>query len=268
MPAEQFRIDYAMSLVNKFAPGGHGKGFARIDRADVVEGMRARIADPTRVDQKAASLCGPAAFFFCVLEEHPELYAQYVIDLYLTGEARIGALHVKPSSGCRAYNSPRDLIHPVDWIALASLRDSENTLLDYSSANDTAAGITMPHSLADWFRKIGWKGVSNTTNVFFTKGRSDIDVCIRDFNADRRICLFINMQMLDSHKRGDRSFSPDHWVAMSEADRVKKPIIRNGKIELGVYSWGDLHDIPEHGDFLLDKFYHNFYGYVSATPTY
>ena len=78
----------------------------------------------------------------------PHLYTQYVIDLYRTGEARIGDLHVKPSAGCRAYQSPRDKIHPVDWIALASLRDSENSFLDYSSANDTAAGITIPRGFA------------------------------------------------------------------------------------------------------------------------
>jgi hypothetical protein len=28
-------------------------------------------------------------------------------------------------------------------------------VFDYSSADDTAAGITMPHSLAAWFTKLG-----------------------------------------------------------------------------------------------------------------
>lgn len=139
MPAEQFRIDYALSLAAGFAKGGHGKGFARIDRQVVADGLRARIEKPVTQNQAAASLCGPAALFYCLLEEHPELYAQYVIDLFNTGEARIKSLHVKPSAGCRAYQPPPDKIHAVDWIALASLRNSENTLLDYSSADDTAA---------------------------------------------------------------------------------------------------------------------------------
>lgn len=75
-PVEQFRIDYALSLVDAFAPGRHEKGFARIARQDVVDGLRERINEPWRQNQQAASLCGPAAFLYCVLEEHPEVYAQ------------------------------------------------------------------------------------------------------------------------------------------------------------------------------------------------
>ncbi len=263
MPAEQFRIDYALSLVNAFAARGRGLGFARIDRADVVNGLRERIPNPKKLSQSQASLCGPAAFFYCLLEEHPELYAQYVIDLYNTGEARIRSLHVKPSAGCRGYLPPPSKIHPVDWIALASLRDSENSRFDYSSADDTAAGITMPHSMADWFKKIGWGGVRNNTNVFFLKGRRELDECARDLDGNRWVCLFINMQLLDPLKFAHRSVIPDHWVVL-----VKRPAIQNDTIKFSVYSWGDLHDIPRTGSYPLSGFYRNFYGYVSSTPTY
>ena len=58
MPAEQFRIDYSLKLVDAFAPGGHEKGFARIARADVADGLRVRIADPSKQAQSASSLCG------------------------------------------------------------------------------------------------------------------------------------------------------------------------------------------------------------------
>ncbi|MDI1242267.1 MAG: hypothetical protein PSX80_10140, partial [bacterium] len=106
MPAEEHRINYALSLVDAFASGGKGKGFARIERQDVVAGLRERIKDPSKQDQSAASLCGPAAFFYCILEEMPHLYTQYVIDLYLKGEARLEGLHITPSAGCRGYQPP------------------------------------------------------------------------------------------------------------------------------------------------------------------
>ena len=263
MPAEDFRINYALSLVDAFAPGGHEKGFARIARQDVVDGLRERIKDPWKQNQSASSLCGPAALLYCVLEEHPELYAQYVIDLYKTGEGRLGKLHVKPSAGCRAYAPPASKIHPVDWIALASLRNSENSLLDYSSADDTGAGITMPHSLASWFNQIGWRGVRNRTNVFFVKGHDEVDDCVRDFNSGRRVCLFINKQMLDPLKFAHHSVIPDHWVVLT-----KSIAVQNGAIKFGVYSWGRLMDIPTTGSYPLGGFYRNFYGFVSSTPTY
>ena len=62
MPAEEYRIRYALSLVNTFASGGQGKGFARIARHDVALGLKERIVDPWKLNQSAASLCGPAAF--------------------------------------------------------------------------------------------------------------------------------------------------------------------------------------------------------------
>src|SRR4051794_18180110 len=210
MPAEDFRISYALKLVNEFEPGGHEKGFARIARHDVVAGLRERIVNPSKQAQGTASLCGPSAFLYCVLEEMPHLYAQYVIDLYTTGEARLGGLHIKPSSGCRAYQPPPDKIAPVDWIALASLRDSENSVLSYSSVTDTAAGITMPHTLADWFSKLKWGGVRNNTNVYFLKGHGAVDDCIRNFNQSHRVCMFINMQMIEAQNSRKSSILANH----------------------------------------------------------
>jgi hypothetical protein len=255
------RVARALSLVNAFAPGGQEKGFARIGRQDVVNGLTDRIADPWKQAQGSASLCGPAAFLYCVLFERPELYTQYVIDLYTTGEARLGNLHVRPSAACRAYNPPPKKIHPVDWIALASLRDSDNSVLDYSSVDDTGAGITMPHSVAKWFSKLGWSAVRNNTNVFFLKGRDEINDCMRNFDQFGRICLFVNMQMFDASKFSHRSITPNHWVVLT-----KQMTVQNDTISFGVYSWGQIFDVPQNGAYPLHGFYRNFYGYVSTTP--
>ena len=263
MPAEDFRINYALSLVDAFAPGGHEKGFARIARQDVVDGLRGRIKDPWKQNQSGwkSLRAGRAAL---LRPRGAPRALRAICDRPLQdGRRRLGKLHVKPSAGCRAYAPPASKIHPVDWIALASLRDSENSLLDYSSADDTGAGITMPHSLASWFNQIGWRGVRNRTNVFFVKGHDEVDDCVRDFNSGRRVCLFINKQMLDPLKFAHHSVIPDHWVVLT-----KSIAVQNGAIKFEVYSWGRLMDIPTTGSYPLGGFYRNFYGFVSSTPTY
>ena len=263
MRAEQGRIAYALTLINDFSRAKHrNMGFPRIGEAAVVDGMIDRVKDPTKHSQGWASLCGPAAFLYCLLNTHPEQYVKYVIDLYLTGKARIGSLKVEPSVDCRYYRPPSDRIAPVDWIALASLRDSENTTLTYSSVDDTAAGITLPHSLAHWFSAAGFSGVRNDTNLVHRKGRKEVENFKQEADLFRWVCLFINTNLLYPAKQTRKSIFPDHWAVVEQAPRIA-----NGSVSLTVYSWGSLIAIPEVGALSIDDLTKNFYGVVSAKPT-
>ncbi|WP_260604746.1 hypothetical protein [Campylobacter sp. MIT 99-7217] len=110
-------------------------------------------------DQGHTSLCGPAVFFYCLLVDRPDLYVKCVIDLWEKGEAQIKNLKIKPSKSCK---KPKSLmreasnhINGVDWITLAGLRDSENTILDYDEENDQVAGITLEGKIKQWFLKVG-----------------------------------------------------------------------------------------------------------------
>ena len=76
MPASPMRMDYANRLIDKFEPGGQGIGFARISRADVVDGLRARVQDPVTQNQLAAGLCGPASLFY-TSRENPAKRCKY-----------------------------------------------------------------------------------------------------------------------------------------------------------------------------------------------
>jgi hypothetical protein len=263
MPAEDYRKAYALSLIDKFPPLPKGRPFPRIDLADVVTGLRERVNDPHKQNQGAASLCGPAALFYCLLNFKPELYVQYVIDLFTTGKARIGSLEVEPSLSCRVYQPPKDKIAAVDWIALASLRDSENTVLDYSSVNDTTAGITRPATLASWFKDIGYQRVRDDTNYYFCKGRKEIDAFDKEIRTYRDVCLLVNDNMLYPHKNKQKSTFCNHWIVAEQS-----PQLNGDQINISVYSWGNVYRVPGIGSLSVRDFSLNFYGYVSAMPKY
>jgi hypothetical protein len=80
-------------------------------------------------DQNAASVCGPAAFFYCLQKDRPDVYAQAAWELWRYGKTKIGELEVTPSNGCRRpsgsfFNSnglPK--ISALDWMTLVGLRD-------------------------------------------------------------------------------------------------------------------------------------------------
>lgn len=85
-----------------------------------------------------------------------------VKQLWETGQTKIGELEIKPSlDGCRKVKNYYALdgspnIPPIDWITLASLRESENLKLKLNDPEQEVAGITTPMELERWFRKSGF----------------------------------------------------------------------------------------------------------------
>jgi hypothetical protein len=262
--ASQERINVAMQHIDAFERDSREARFPNIARASVAKGLRQRVLNPVTQDQKVASLCGPAAFFYCLLHCHPDWYAKYVADLYNTGRAQIGEIVITPSSGCRGYRSNPSAIADVDWIALASLRDSENAYLSYSSPDDTAAGITTPGKLANWFQDGGFAAVLNDTNYVFSKGLPTLERAARKLMFTEFICLFINDNMLDPLNYDEKTYHPNHWVVLE----APPPKHDDDDIQFSVYSWGEIRRVPFSGKMTRGDFAGNFYGYVAAIPSY
>lgn len=79
--------------------------------------------------QASASVCGPAAFFYCLQKDRPDVYVQVARDLWRYGKTKIGKLNIVPGEGCRhPVGHFYDDISGLDWMTLAGLRDSENAI--------------------------------------------------------------------------------------------------------------------------------------------
>ncbi len=257
---------FAANMVCDFLQKSGRAYFPRLDRDDVGVGMLMRLANPGILKQGEASLCGPAALLFNVVSDNPVMYARFAIDLYEKGKGKIGRLLIEPGKDVRGYlpplapPNPDDLIHPVDWMTMASIRDSENWFLDYDTADKAFAGITMPGELAQWFRMAGYSDVREETNVYFTKGAGTLDDASALFVKGYRVVVFVNMQMLQATNQTKSSNIPNHWVVLrSKIDRS------GGKVKMTVFSWGEgEYQVPHGSDLSLDDFSKNFYGYVAG----
>jgi hypothetical protein len=151
----------------------------------------------------------------------------------------------------------------VDWVALASLRDSDNLVMDLSSVDDELSPGTRSGEVAKWFRDIGYRDVRDDTNYYFCKGRKEIEAIDRDIRFNRDVCLFVNDNMLDDTTARLKSTFVNHWVVLDDA-----PEIRGDRISLSVYTWGSVQRVPGVGTLSLEEFSRNFYGYVSGMPTF
>ena len=263
-------VDKALHDIAEFEKD-HTQGmFYGLPRASVARGLRERVQTPSTLDQKNASVCGPAAFIYCLLNCHPEMYTRYVIDLYESGEGRLGDLIVKPSTDCLSFSSDATQIADVDWIALVSLRDSENLWLNYSSTNmrwwdvkEELAGSTSPHILAKWFGKSGFSGVINETNLYFSKGLPTLLKANVQTYTKRCVCLLVNYNIVDLNKPDaykSSSMFCNHWIVLHDLISYA-----DDDIKLSVYSQGGVRLVPVQGRKMSrDQLSGNFYGYVSA----
>jgi hypothetical protein len=248
-------------MLMEFAKKPPTGAFPQIARADVVDGLRDRVAPggAKNISQLGSSLCGPAAVMFCVATRLPEMYAQYVMDLYDKGQAQFGTLKVKPSDACRNYDPKK--IAPVDWVALASLRDSDNRYMSYAAVENEAAGITLPKSVAGWFRAAGYSQIYQSTQLFGGMVQNDHEIARAgtDRLQGRDVCLLINAKMLAS--MDSPSATPNHWIVLTKAIRLDT---KKREIALEIFTWGDVQNLPYSGSANLDDFLRNYYGYVSA----
>src|SRR5579872_4965096 len=146
----------ANARIDTFASGSGGGAFKKIARAAVAAGLRERVQDPNGIKQGSSSLCGPAALIRTIAFTDPVAYVAFVTSLYDTGHGQLGDLKVTAGGDLLGY-APGSNVPAVDWIPLASIRDSENWFFDYQSADNEFAGITLPSHMESWFKKIGFR---------------------------------------------------------------------------------------------------------------
>jgi hypothetical protein len=252
--------DDAKTLVDAFAAAPTCPSvWPHLDRADIAAGLKVRIDDPDRINQASTSLCGPADFARDVAEDQPVVYAKAVIDLFKTGAALIGTFAIKPGSDLKKY-SILGSVAPVDWILLASIRDTDNWFLDYQSESDDVAAITMPHSKVNWLKNAGYTDIVSDTNILASKKKACAARASDLYNQGYKVALFINANMLYAAKMFSSSLTPDHWVALTSNIEFDSETV-----ELEVYSWGKGHrKVPESGVLPESKFLNNYYGFVAC----
>lgn len=281
-------------LISKKEPFKY-KCLLLIHSLELYHSVQNRAKNPRLIYQNDAPLCGPAAFLYCIIKFNPDIYSQYIYHLALKGTATIGSMNIKPREGCKNADLSGARIDPVDWVGLASLRDSTNQFLPMTSISDNLAGMTGPDVIADWFAKTRlFEQIINKTNLFLTKPISNLVDANRYYRNGYKVCLFINAKMiLDPSSSASKSFSkglptsanmekktkkigsnvPNHWVVLEsnmmlgneyfngEIKTMEEKIENNNlPISFNVYSWGGIYSIALNWD-ILSSYY---YGYIAV----
>lgn len=226
------------------------------EKEKILEQLRVRVARahgqtvastmrvPSFPHQDEASLCGPAAFFYALLMDRPDLYSRAVVELWEKGETSIGMLRIKPSHDCRnpksfSRHAGGDRIIAIDWISLASLCDSENSLLDYDSPDDQTAGITLPSTLESWFVRAGASLVFDNIQLTSIKQAQLIQL-LGFLKQPHHVVSLVNASMVE----GGMGMGKNHWIAWESAPQTSNGVVTsatdpNERITSStIFSWG------------------------------
>ncbi|MGP5209768.1 hypothetical protein ACTXJ5_03140 [Psychrobacter alimentarius] len=179
--------------------------------------------------------------------DYPDVYKQAVAELWKDGKTMVNDLEIDPSA--RAKN-PKDLfnkkdemrISAIDWLTLASLRDSTNNIMSYSSPFDQAAGITLPEDIIDWFKKAGYRHVDtfvldSSTNIIKINGYQN--------NSNYHVISLVNSGFISGQNLPTVNL-PNHWVMWTDEIRnrdgspIKSDIKPFDTINLKLFTWGGI----------------------------
>ncbi|MCW5747880.1 MAG: hypothetical protein KIT36_16945 [Alphaproteobacteria bacterium] len=264
-PAEPVDTILALALadVNDFeARPGVGKFLHYQDRKAFAADLRERIKDPGKINQGNAGLCPSASVLIALARTNVRAYAKLVIDLYERGEARLNGWELKPCQDLLAYQLPADgKIKPVDWVPMASIRDSENWLIDYQSIEDE--GGAWGNEVARWLRRAGFKTVVEDWRFDRHVPESNIRNADTFYQNDHQVLLLIKAPLLWGKPASDR-ITASHWVVLASPVTFGTDAAGDTTVSFTVFSWGKRYSIPNQGTMKLKDFLDYDYGFVAC----
>src|SRR5262249_45396523 len=148
-----------------------------------------------------------------VATDDPVAYARAGIELWETGETKIGTLKIKAGSDLMNYQLPAtNSVPPADWVILASIRDSENWFFDYESIKDS--GSSSVWEAVKWMKKVGYQDVVDRLNGIFGSNLQVAKEASDLYTKGYKVILRINTALLAETDANKGAWRGNHYVAL------------------------------------------------------
>jgi hypothetical protein len=277
----------AKALVDQFAARNGPGVWTYLHRNVVAAELKARIDDPTKINQGQVGYCGPAAFLQDLATDDPALYAKMAGDLFDLGFAHaprgVGGLPVGrfivPDKWLRTFpipfnkNGEQTYLPEADWLMLSSIRNASNewwldSVLLWT--NKGAAGGTRADDLVDMFKAVGYSSVVNQVGRAAANSQFHALQASTLVDAGWRVVLFIDAALLAAMPAGTPS-GLNHAVGLlTRLDGFPNAL------KGAVFTWGQTMRLPvtpswpggptldAAGNMTWATFAQYFYGYVAA----
>lgn len=218
-------------------------------------------------NQYYSMLCGPAAFYYCLMMDRYDVYEQLIWDLWNHGKAMLGSFLLQPGTSTMKVDDlfsgashPR--VSAIDWITMASLRDSSNNLLKYESVGDKVSAITLWGDIEKWMLNVGAQKIFSNISLYHSNV-SDICKLNSLMSNDVHILSLISAGMLQ--QGADVPFK-DHWIVwggklkLVNGGRITNETNLEELVSLRLFSWGEVKDNSLRPSLTLGDFLNHTFG--------
>ncbi len=211
-----------------------------LPKGQVIAQLRAVVANPFIIHQQQSPLCGPASIAYELAAKNPLRYVQYCRMVYETGQFQ-ARTRLLPSSPQLHQSEPGANMNQLDWMTLATMRESENLKL-FPVTKDTVgnvlvSGCAMPWAMAGWTREL-----LNYDDADFQPLLADKVGALLKAQAavDQGCVVFMVIQSAMLNNVKPSSHYPDHWISFVGNLKVDDGVTKGqgGQLHFDVFTWG------------------------------
>ncbi len=275
-------VERALALADAFGKRG-GKGvWPNVARAKVAAGLVKRLKEPDTFNQGQTWLCGIATFVRVWAYDHPVEYVQLAVDLFEKGEGWLKGgpkdLVDKRSAGEKitassdllnsavARISDAESLDHADWVVLASIRESFNSVFTYGAEEGPfhIRAWNFPSDVVREFKAGGYSKVVDKADGLGGGGFNNFMEATDLYDRGWRVILLIKSSLLSAteFKNPGAVRKSDHWVGLNSSVFTTMPGANCQVQRFQVYSWDGPHFVPPVGTqmpfTLFDKYYFGF----------
>jgi hypothetical protein len=249
--------DLATFSIDQFAASAAPGVWPQIDKPTLIQNLRDRRWNPTKINQINSNFCGPTSIVFELARTQARRYVDLCRQLYETGGFWSKTHRVEAPEGLRNTHVGQNM-QPADWMLIATMRDSENAIFgaspDSSGIQSQIEGMTTPWEMEGWTSELLVKdNVANSTT--FVWGEFDaIRYAHQVWSSGGSAFIMLHSAMFYPPD-GFVPPWPDHWVVY--AGGLDEG---GGRIKFNVYSWGAIYPL----DLTLDHFENCMFGIVTG----
>ena len=213
-----------------------------ITRDALVQQLRRRIGGSDLPKQVNTSYCGPAAFLYCVLEDRPDIYADYAISIWSRGEydfrSPLRTLDVVSNSDVRGALAVAQKARPgqrfisdLDWMTMAPLSMSTrpfSRVFGTPAPDDQVGSISYPAIVREWFAAAGARLREDTMGVGLLKNPTSRTLKLLAQWPTSWIVLQIDSSLLSGGATS--TFRNRHWVVVNPHRRPLVRVAQTGQV--------------------------------------